>query len=58
MHLRVPQRGQHSPSGTVAVEQGTSGQEIFLQTIAESYEGKTVSPVNHVAEDQLSACAL
>lgn len=34
--LRVPQRGQHSPSGTVALAQGISGQEILRHTVAES----------------------
>lgn len=34
-YLRVPQRGQHSPSGTVALAQGIRGQEIFRHTVAE-----------------------
>lgn len=33
--LRVPQRGQHSPSGTVALAQGIRGQEILRHTVAE-----------------------
>lgn len=28
-------RGQHSPSGTVALEQGMMGQETFLQIVTE-----------------------
>lgn len=33
--LRVPQRGQHSPSGTVALAHGIRGQEILRHTVAE-----------------------
>ena len=33
--LRGPQRGQHSPSGTVALAQGIRGQEIFRHMVAE-----------------------
>lgn len=33
--LRVPQRGQHSPSGTVALAQGIRGQDILRHTVAE-----------------------
>jgi len=30
-------RGQHSPSGTVALEQGMRGQDTFRQIVAEFY---------------------
>lgn len=33
--LRVPQRGQHSPSDTVALAHGIRGQEILRHTVAE-----------------------
>lgn len=33
--LQLPQRGQHSPSGTVALAQGIRGQEILRHTVAE-----------------------
>lgn len=38
LDLRVPQRGQHSPSGTVALAQGMRGQEISRHTVAEFCE--------------------
>lgn len=31
----LPQRGQHSPSGTVALAHGIRGQEILRHTVAE-----------------------
>ncbi len=35
LHLRVPHRGQHSPSGTVAFAHGIKGHEILRHTVAE-----------------------
>lgn len=34
-YLRVPQRGQHSPSGTVAFAHGIRGHEILRHNVAE-----------------------
>lgn len=45
LNLQVPQRGQHSPSGTVALAQGIRGHEISRQIVAEFYERNTkISP--------------
>lgn len=33
-------RGQHSPSGTVALEQGIMGQDTFLQMVTEFCRGR------------------
>lgn len=38
--LRVPQRGQHSPSGTVALAHGIRGQETSRHTVAEFWTGE------------------
>lgn len=35
MGLQLPHRGQHSPSGTVALAQGIRGQEILRHTVTE-----------------------
>ena len=47
---RVPQRGQHSPSGTVALAQGIRGQEILRHTVAEFYEERANHVVRAVLE--------
>lgn len=46
--LRVPQRGQHSPSGTVALAQGISGQEILRQTVAEFCTKRSKHKIRHL----------
>lgn len=52
--LRVPQRGQHSPSGTVALAQGIRGQEILRHTVAEFCESTEIKcTVTHVLEYML-----
>lgn len=46
-------RGQHSPSGTVALEQGMMGQDTFLQMVTEfcrASEGEGNVVTKHIAK--------
>lgn len=42
LSLQLPHRGQHSPSGTVALAHGIRGQEILRHTVTEFWQEKQV----------------
>lgn len=42
-NLRVPQRGQHSPSGTVALAHGIRGQVILRHTVTDFWTKENIN---------------